>query len=86
MEGVNTDTILNRSRALRVPVTLVRAETGFTNTQPPLYPDAILDELRSYTPNLKHRKIDATTHYTVLLGDRGASEVADLIAQSKEAN
>ncbi|MBV8896514.1 MAG: alpha/beta hydrolase [Acidobacteriaceae bacterium] len=86
MEGVNTDTILNRSRVLRVPVTFVRAETGFTNTQPPLYPDAIMDELRSYTPNLKDHKIDGTTHYTVLLGDRGASEIADLIANSLEAN
>lgn len=79
-EGVSTEAILNRSRALRVPVTLVRAETGFTNAQPPLYPDAIMDEIRTYAPNLRDRRIEGTTHYTVMLGNRGASEVADLIA------
>lgn len=79
-EGVNTQEILNRARGLPVPVTLVRAETGFTNTQPPLYPDSIMEEVRSYTPNLQDRKIEGATHYTVLLGHRGASEIADLIA------
>jgi lipase len=86
MEGVNTDEILNRSRAVRTPVTLLRAEMGFTPAQPPLYPDAIMEEIRTYTPALQDRKIEGTTHYTILLGDRGASAIADLIAEDHSSD
>jgi pimeloyl-ACP methyl ester carboxylesterase len=80
-EGVNTQTILARSRALEVPVYFVRAEAGFTRTQAPLYPDSVMHEIRGYVRDLRERKIRGSTHYTILLGERGASEIAHLIAE-----
>lgn len=81
MEGVNTDAILERSRAVRVPVILVRAESGFARSQPPLYPDWVMEEIRTYGPKLKDLKIEGATHYTILLGNRGATRIADIAVE-----
>jgi len=79
MEGPKTDEILARLSSIRVPVIFLRAETGFTRTQPPLYPDSIVEEFRAYIPQVEDQKIEGTTHYTIMLGERGASQIADLI-------
>ncbi|HEX4750511.1 MAG TPA: alpha/beta hydrolase [Bryobacteraceae bacterium] len=76
MEGTKIEEIIGRVRAVKAPITLLRAETGFTPAQSPLYPDSIMDEIRGYAPNLEERKISGTTHYTLVLGERGAKEIA----------
>jgi pimeloyl-ACP methyl ester carboxylesterase len=78
-EGVNTAAILERSRNVDVPVYFVRAELGFTPAQGSLYPDSAMDEIRGYVRHLDERKIAGSTHYTILLGDKGATEIADLV-------
>jgi pimeloyl-ACP methyl ester carboxylesterase len=80
MEGTKTDEIIGRVRAVRAPITLLRAETGFTPVQAPLYPDSIMHEIRAHAPQLEERKIPGTTHYTLVLGERGAKEIASLLA------
>ena len=78
-EGVQRDAIVSRLQAIRVPVLMVRAESGFAPGQPPLYPDSAMQEIRTYLPQIEDHRIPGTTHYTIVLGKRGASEIAELI-------
>jgi len=73
--------IAERLKSLRVPVLLLRATSGFTPDQPPLLPDPVLAQMRACLPGLEEETIPGTTHYTIVLGERGASRVADLIEE-----
>jgi lipase len=75
------DAITERLKSIRVPMLLVRAERGFTMTQPPLFPDALAAQIRTYVPHLEDHKFAGTTHYTIALGDGAATRAADLIAE-----
>lgn len=56
---------------LRHPVVLVRAERGIFNQVPPLYPEP--------QPRYRDAFVPDVNHYTILLSDRGAKAVADII-------
>jgi lipase len=79
-EGLKTREITERLEAIRVPVVMVRAAAGFLPGQPPLYPEPVMAEMRRCLPGLEVHTLQGTTHYTLVLGKRGASAVADLIA------
>jgi lipase len=81
MEGFQRDQILARLQAIRVPVLMLRAAAGFVPNQPPLFPDPILEEIRMLVPQIDDHKFSGTTHYTIVLGERGASAIADLIVE-----
>jgi lipase len=83
-EGLKTRELNQRLEAVRVPVVMVRAEAGFLPGQPPLYPETVLSEMRRYVPGLELHTIQGTTHYTIALGERGASAIADLIVDFSE--
>jgi lipase len=68
-----------RLNAVRVPTLLVRAEAGFAPGQPPLFPDSVVKQIMDCLPEIEDQIISGTTHYTITLGDRGASSLADLI-------
>jgi len=78
-EGFKRDEIVARLKLIRTPVLMLRAETGFAPAFPPLFPDALADQIREYVPHIEDRKFPVTTHYTIVLGDRGATQIADLI-------
>jgi hypothetical protein len=40
---------------------------------------------RECVPEMKEEMISGTTHFTVMLGERGASRVADLIVEFAES-
>jgi len=80
-EGFNREEIAARLRSLRVPVMLLRAETGFAPTSPPLFPDSLLEPIRALVPHIEDHKIPGTTHYTIAISERPASRVADLLHQ-----
>lgn len=80
-ESFKADEITARLKTLRVPVKLLRAAAGFAADRPPLIPDAAVEEMRAFLPNLEDEMIPGTTHYTIVLGERGASRVADLIEE-----
>lgn len=80
-EGFRREEMAERLRSIRVPTILVRAENGFIPEQPPLFPDALAAQIRELVPHLEDHKIPGTTHYTVVLGERGASVIADLIVE-----
>lgn len=80
-EAFEREVIMARLTSIRVPTILVRAEKGFTPSQPPLFPDPLALQIQTLVPHLEDHKIPGTTHYTVALGDRAATKIADLIAE-----
>lgn len=80
-EVLQRDAIAARLKSIRVPTLLLRAESGFVPSQPPLYSDAIVPEFRQRIPDLEDDKFAGTTHYTIVLGASGAGRIADLIAE-----
>lgn len=80
-EVLQRDAIAERLKSIRVPALLLRAENGFVPSQPPLYSDATVPELRKHIPHLEDDKFAGTTHYTIVLGESGAGRIADLIAE-----
>jgi lipase len=84
-EAFKKDEIIARLRSLRVPVLLLRAETGLEPKQPPIYPDSLMSSFRECLPEMKDQVIPGTTHFTITLGDRGATRVADLIVEFAES-
>jgi pimeloyl-ACP methyl ester carboxylesterase len=79
IEGLQSEQIAARLRDIRVPVLMLRAPSGFVPGQPPLFPDAMIEPMRELVPAMKEQIIPDTTHYTIIMGQRGASQVADLI-------
>ena len=49
-EAFQREAIIERLRSIRVPTLLLRAESGFTPGQPPLFPDALAAQIREYVP------------------------------------
>ena len=80
-DGFQRDAILARLKSIRVPTMFIRAESGFTPDQPPLYPDSVVPQIRACVPHMKDHKFAGTTHYTVVLGERGATKIADLLCE-----
>ncbi|MGC2324038.1 MAG: alpha/beta hydrolase [Terriglobales bacterium] len=83
-EGLKTREITQRLEAIRVPVVMLRAEAGFLPGQPALYPEPAMAEMRRCLPGLEVHTIQGTTHYTIVLGKRGASALAELIVELSE--
>ena len=83
-EGLQVREITERLQKIHVPVVMVRAEAGFLPGHPPLYPEPVMAEMTKYLPALEVHTIQGTTHYTVALGQRGASAIADLIVDLAE--
>jgi pimeloyl-ACP methyl ester carboxylesterase len=83
-EAFKRDEIIERLKFLRVPVLLLRAERGLEPKQPPIYPDSMMPLFRECVPEMKAEMISGTTHFTITLGERGASRVADLIVEFAE--
>jgi lipase len=81
-EGFQQQQIADRLASVRVPLTLIRAEKGFTPDQPPLYPDSKVQEMRALAPQLQDVKVPCTTHYTIVLGETGASRIANILAEN----
>jgi len=80
-EAFNRDAVNERLKSIAVPTLWLRAESGFTPGQPPLFPDALVPEFRTYVPHVEDHKFAGTTHYTIALGEYGAARIADLISE-----
>jgi lipase len=83
-EAFKKDEIVRRLKTLRVPVLLLRAEKGLEPKQPPIFPDSVMKAFRECLSDMKEEMISGTTHFTITLGERGASRVADLIVEFGE--
>jgi lipase len=83
-EAFKKDEIVGRLKSIRVPVLLLRAEKGLEPNQPPIFPDSMMQSFQECIPEMKEEMISGTTHFTITLGERGASRVADLIVEFAE--
>lgn len=66
-------------KQLRQPVVHVRAPRGLLNQEPPLYPEASLEPWRSVVPQLETELVEDCNHYTILLAEHGARQVAETV-------
>ena len=66
---------------LRHPAVLLRAPAGIMGGPPGLYADAWLDTWLQRSPTLRHELIPDVNHYTILLSERGAGAVAEIVAE-----
>jgi lipase len=80
-EVLKREAVVERLRSIRVPTLLLRAESGFTPGEAPLFPDAAAAEMRTFVPKVEDHKLDGTTHYTIVLGERAATRIADLVVE-----
>ncbi len=80
-EAFQPDAISDRLKSIHVPTLLIRAESGFTPGQPPLFPDALAAQFQTYLPHIEDHKFKGTTHYTIVLGEYAAAKTADLICE-----
>ena len=85
LDSLDADRMRDRLRGLSVPTLLLRATEGFNPGTPPLLPDDLVAREGALVPDLTDRVVDDTTHYTIALGPRGASEVADAIVEWAQA-
>jgi pimeloyl-ACP methyl ester carboxylesterase len=83
-EAFQREAIIERLKSIRVPIILLRAERGFTREQAPLFPNEVVPEIRALVPQLEDHKIAGTTHYTIALGEQGATRTAELICDMGE--
>jgi len=81
LEVFQRDAINERLRSIHVPTLWLRADSGMTPGQPPLFPDARAADFRTYLPQIEDHKITGTTHYTIAMGEHGAARTADLICE-----
>ena len=68
LEGLQSEQIAERLRTIRVPLLMVRAPAGFVPGQPPLFPDAMIEQMRTLVPDMEELVIPGTTHYTMVMG------------------
>ena len=80
-EAFQPEAINERLKLIRVPTLLLRAENGFIPGQPPLFPDPLATQFQAYLPHIEDRKFPGTTHYTIVLGERPAATISDLICE-----
>jgi pimeloyl-ACP methyl ester carboxylesterase len=76
-EGVVEDAL----RSQRQPVVHLRAPRGIMNQVPPLYPDESLDRWREAIPQLRTELVEDCNHFTILLTESGARQVAETVRQ-----
>jgi len=80
-EGFQREAIVGRLRAIQAQVLMIRADNGFAPGMPPLFPEAMMAEFRSFVPGMAEETIANSTHYTMVLGNRGATRIAELVEE-----
>ena len=66
-------------KVLTQPTVHLRAPRGVLDQTPPLYPDDVVERWRELVPQLEGELVDDVNHYTILLGEHGAHQVADAV-------
>jgi pimeloyl-ACP methyl ester carboxylesterase len=76
------DVLPDALRALKCPVTLIRATRNLLNVEPPLFTDELVDMWRPDLPQLVDEIVPDTNHYTIMFGTRGADTIARHVRQA----
>jgi pimeloyl-ACP methyl ester carboxylesterase len=64
---------------LTLPIDFVRAPRGLLNEPTALYGQGVVSEYASLMPNLTVHQVDSVNHYTIIMSEHGAAEVADIV-------
>jgi pimeloyl-ACP methyl ester carboxylesterase len=72
------DWYLDAMRGLRMPVTALRAPRGLLNAEP-LYAAGRMEEFRADIPQLTVVEVPDVNHYSIVMAEPGARQVADVI-------
>jgi lipase len=83
-EAFQPDAIVERLKTIGVPTVLLRAEKGFTTDQPPLFPDEVVPQIKALVPQIEDLQFPGTTHYTIVLGEKAAARISDLVCEMSE--
>jgi len=78
----NTDLLRASLKALQVDTALLRAPRGLLNEDTPFQPEGVAEHWAGVVPTLHHELVADTNHYSLLLGERGASVVAARMAST----
>lgn len=81
LELYGPDWYLDALRALRMPVTVVRAARGLLDEPGGLYPAGVLEAHASLVPQLRVVEVSDRNHYTVAMDHAGAARVAGLLRE-----
>lgn len=73
-------TLRDAVAALDSPTTLITVPRGLQDEPPGLYPLDHVGALLADHPDIAHQRWDGFNHYTVILGSRGATALAGMIA------
>lgn len=73
--------IRDAAEKIGCPLTWIRAERGMLNG-PPLYTPEAVAAVRASAPALEDILVEGVNHYTLLMGDRGATIVAEQIRKA----
>lgn len=79
LDSLALDRLQDRLRAVAVPTLLLRASEGFDPGTPPLLTDEVARQAGRWLRDVTDRVVAGTTHYTIALGPKGASAVADAV-------
>jgi pimeloyl-ACP methyl ester carboxylesterase len=85
LDTLQANRLRDNLRRIQVPTLLLRATEGFNPGTPPLLPDDLVAREGAAVRELTDRVIDDATHYTIALGPRGATAVADAVVEWAEA-
>jgi pimeloyl-ACP methyl ester carboxylesterase len=75
--ALQPDLVADAFRALRCPVSLLRATRGMNDEPAPGIPDEMVERWRAAVAQLVDEVVDDTNHYSICLGDRGARRIAE---------
>lgn len=77
---LNLGTALSEAvAAIAHPTLFVTVPRGLQNEEPGLYPPAHRERLLADHPEVAHRHLDGLNHYTVVMSERGARQLAPLV-------
>jgi lipase len=65
--------------AIRVPLSFLHAPRGLLDETPPLYSAELVAEAQRLAPGLRISEADNVNHYTIVMSERGAQQVARLV-------
>ncbi len=77
--------LLDALDALSHPTVHVSVPRGLQNETPGLYPPAHLSELKQAFPEVDFVELDDLNHYTVVMSERGAAQIAELVSNELAA-
>lgn len=77
---LNLGTALTDALAALTHATMfITVPRGLQNEEPGLYPPAHRERVLAQHPEIRHHHIEGVNHYTIVMGDRGAREIAPLV-------